>query len=134
MYQLGIIMIAVQHTKRRKKPASIPTPRLSVKEFADDVLDDLFSEPHKPEAVAMTVQAVPVKPAPNVKQIQVNTETKSTQQVVSTRRRSVDGFRPRPTALSVPNRDMSQHLRRNAVVQRPARSVDGIIVSSRQTA
>lgn len=132
MYQFGIVMIAVQHRKRHEKKNGSLVSIPSVREFTDDVLEELFNEPQRPKAIATTTVAAPRTPAPQ--QIQVANGPKPVIRSSTVRRRSVDGFRPRLTGVSVPNRHMSQHLRRNAVIARPTRSVDGIIVNARQTA
>lgn len=136
MYQLGIVLIAVQHKKRLKKPVAKLARQHKAAVLTDMDVEDLFHQPAlKPITAAVThvkPDVLPVTRAVAKKQIHAVTK-QETQKVSPLAIRSIDGFRRNTPALHVPNRDMSQHLRRNAVISRPVRSVDGIIVSARQT-
>ena len=132
MYQLGIVMIANQH-RARKKHQNTPVKALSpVGGFTNDMLDELFKEPV--EKPVKPVLVAPVQQPTVQKQIIVTAQPIKQRQSQLTNRRSIDGFRASPPRIHVPNREVSQHLRRNVVISRPARSVDGIISSSRLTA
>jgi sec-independent protein translocase protein TatC len=123
MYQIGIGMIWFQHRKRSKVPAvSVRTIPNAL--YNDDVIGDMFDDV-KQTLMQTTVMAQEIKPV--VKPIIA--PDKTYQKV-----RSVDGFMPRSTQVHVPNRAVSQHLRRNSGVQLPRRSLDGIISTSRSLA
>lgn len=129
MYQLGIVLIALQHKKRKGVIATtIPVPQKS--RFDDSLLDDLFDS--KPSLVVTPKLASPVVqkiPQPDIMPLKVTVKPVTQ----STKTRSIDGFRPRTQQLHVPNREVSQHLRRNVAVRQQRRSVDGIMLSVRPT-
>ena len=127
MYQAGIGMIGIQHSRRKKTPVrSIPS---IAPVGIDDEIESLLHDFEKPALDKPTKQLRPigvVHPQPVKKQIVVQEQP--------TFSRSVDGFRVRNQRVAVPNRTVARHLRREAVVQTPRRSLDGMLVSVRPAA
>lgn len=126
MYQAGIGMIGLQHRKR-SKPTK--TSKVYAKEsFKNDAyLDDLFKElsaPHKPALSTRAVDAN-VSTVMTAKPV-LPDEAKPTLIKPLKRGQAIDGFRPR-SKIAVPNRTVSQHLRRTMPTRLPRRSIDGIV-------